>query len=92
MGRLILPGEGQTPGADPVFVLGYNYWQKRFGGDKNVVGKQAEMDGHPVTIVGVAPKGFPGMFAFMNMDGYVPLSATAGLGGNSPVEEMWTAP
>jgi predicted permease len=30
------------------------------------------------------------MFAFMNMDGYVPLSATAGLGGNSPVEEMWT--
>jgi len=90
VGRLILPGEGQTPGADPVFVLGYNYWQKRFGGDKNVVGKQAEMDGHPVTIVGVAPKGFPGMFAFMNMDGYVPLSATAGLGGNSPVEEMWT--
>jgi predicted permease len=90
VGRLILPGEGQTPGADPVFVLGYNYWQKRFGGDKNVVGKQVEMDGHPVTIVGVAPKGFPGMFAFMNMDGYVPLSATAGLGGNSPVEEMWT--
>lgn len=90
VGRLILPGEGQTPGADPVFVLGYNYWQKRFGGDTNVVGKQAEMDGHPVTIVGVAPKGFPGMFAFMNMDGYVPLSATAGLGGNSPVEEMWT--
>jgi predicted permease len=90
VGRLILPSEGQTPGADPVFVLGFNYWQKRFGGDKNVVGKQAEMDGHPVTIVGVAPKGFPGMFAFMNMDGYVPLSATAGVGGNSPVEEMWT--
>ena len=90
VGRLILPGEGQTPGADPVFVLGYNYWQKRFGGNKNVVGKQAEMDGHPVTIVGVAPKGFPGMFAFMNMDGYVPLSATAGLGGSAPVEEMWT--
>ncbi len=90
VGRLILPSEGQRPGADPVFVLGYNYWQKRFGGDKNVVGKQAEMDGHPVTIVGVAPKGFPGMFAFMNMDGYVPLSADAGLGGNSPIEEMWT--
>ena len=61
LGRLILPSEGQTPGADPVFVLGYTYWQKRFGGDKNVIGKVVEMDGHPVTIVGVTPKGFPGM-------------------------------
>jgi predicted permease len=90
LGRLILPTEGQNPGADPVLVLGYVYWQKRFGGDKSVVGKQAVIDGHPVTIVGVAPKGFPGLYAFINMDGYVPLSATAGLGGNEPVEEMWT--
>ncbi len=90
LGRLILPSEGQKPGADPVLVLGYNYWQKRFGGDKSVIGKQVEMDGHALTILGVTPKGFPGMYSFMNMDGYVPLSAVAGLGGNSPVEEMWT--
>jgi predicted permease len=90
LGRLILPTEGQNPGADPVLVLGYAYWQKRFGGDKSVVGKQAVIDGHPVTIVGVAPKGFSGMYAFINMDGYVPLSTPAGLGGNEPVEEMWT--
>ena len=90
LGRLILPSEGQTPGSDPVFVLGYAYWQRRFGGDENVLGKQVEMDGHPVTIVGVAPKGFPGMYSFLNMDGYVPLSAVAGLGGNTPVVEMWT--
>jgi predicted permease len=90
LGRLIFPTEGQTPGADPILVLGYAYWQKRFGGDKNVIGKQVEMDGHPVTIVGVTPKGFPGMYAFLNMDGYVPLSAVAGLGGNAPVEETWT--
>jgi predicted permease len=90
LGRLIFPTEGQTPGADPILVLGYAYWQKRFGGDRNVIGKQVEMDGHPVTIVGVTPKGFPGMYAFLNMDGYVPLSAVAGLGGNAPVEETWT--
>jgi predicted permease len=89
-GRLILPSEGQTPGADPILVLGYAYWQKRFGGDKNVIGKQVDMDGHPVTIVGVAPKGFSGMYAFLNMDAYVPLSAVAGLGGNAPVEDTWT--
>ncbi|MGH9702394.1 MAG: ABC transporter permease, partial [Candidatus Acidiferrales bacterium] len=32
-GRLILPSEGQTPGADPVLVLGNKYWKRRFGGD-----------------------------------------------------------
>ena len=90
LGRFILPSEGQTPGADPIFVLGYAYWQKRFGGNKNVIGKQVEMDGHPVTIVGVAPKGFAGLYSFLNMDGYLPLSAVAGSRGGAPVEETWT--
>jgi len=90
VGRLILPSEGQTPGADPVVVLGYGYWQRRFGGNGSVIGKQVDMDGHPVTIVGVAPKDFPGFYAFLNMDAYVPLSARAGLGGNAPVEDTWT--
>lgn len=90
VGRLILPSEGQTPGADPVFVLGYGYWMRRFGGDKSVIGKQVEMDGHPVTIVGVAPKGFAGMYSFINMDGYVPLGAAAGVAGNATPEYTWT--
>jgi predicted permease len=90
LGRFILPSEGQTPGADPIFVLGYAYWQKRFGGDKSVIGKQVDIDGHPVTIVGVAPKGFAGMYSFLNMDGYLPLSAVAGSRGGTPVEETWT--
>jgi predicted permease len=90
LGRLILPSEGQTPGADPVLVLGYNYWQKRFGGDKSVIGKQVQVDDHAVTIIGVTPRDFQGTYAFLNMDGYVPLSAIAGLGGNEPVQEIWT--
>ncbi len=47
-------------------------WQKRFGGDRNVVGKQVEINDHSVTIVGVAPKGFHGTFAIVDMDGFVP--------------------
>ena len=39
VGRLILPTEGLTPGADPIVVLGYSYWQKRFAGDPSVVGR-----------------------------------------------------
>ena len=90
LGRLILPTEGQAPGADPVFVLGYAYWQKRFGGDKSVIGKQVQVDGHALTVIGVTPKEFQGTYAFLDMDGYVPLSAIAGLGGNDSVRELWT--
>jgi predicted permease len=90
LGRLILPTEGQAPGADPVLVLGYGYWQKRFGGDKSVIGKQVQVDDHPVTIIGVTPKDFQGTYGFLNMDGYIPLSAIAGPGGNESVQEVWT--
>jgi predicted permease len=90
IGRLILPTEGQSPGADPVLVLGYGFWQRRFGGDQGIVGKQVEVDGHGVTIIGVTPKDFQGTYAFLRMDGFIPLSAISGLGGSAPVEETWT--
>jgi macrolide transport system ATP-binding/permease protein len=92
IGRFILPTEGQTPGADSVVVLGYSYWQKQFGGQPGVIGKQVEINGHPATIVGVTPKGFHGTYAVVDMDGYVPLSAP--LGGQDEaekaVQKLWT--
>jgi len=92
VGRLILPTEGQAPGADPVLVLGYSYWQKRFAGDRNVVGKQAEINSHSFTIVGVAPKEFHGTYAIVDMDGYVPFSAATGSKGmgEDTVPASWT--
>ena len=92
LGRLIQPSEGQTPGAGPVLVLGYAYWQKRFAGDREVVGKQVEINGHSVTIVGVAPRGFHGTYALLDMDGYVPLSAEIGSKGlpEDSVAHTWT--
>jgi predicted permease len=92
-GRLILPTEGQTPNADPVLVLGYAFWQKRFAGDRGIIGKQVTLNGHSVTIVGVAPKGFHGLFAIVDMDGYVPFSATIGSKGpddSDSVKDSWT--
>jgi predicted permease len=74
LGRLILPNEGEGPGERPVLVLGYSLWQKRFGGDPSVIGKQVRIDGKPVEIVGVVPKQFHGSFSIFEMDGYVPLS------------------
>jgi predicted permease len=74
LGRLILPGEGEHPGEPAVVVLGYSFWQKRFGGDPGVIGKQVRVEGKPATIVGVAPKGFRGQFAGIELDAYLPLS------------------
>ncbi|HEV2306195.1 MAG TPA: ABC transporter permease [Candidatus Acidoferrales bacterium] len=73
LGRLILPSEGKTPGADPVVVLGYDYWKNRFGGDRDVVGKSVSIDGHAFTIVGVTPKSFHGLNSILNMQAYMPM-------------------
>src|SRR5438132_3982181 len=89
LGRLILPTDGQTPGADPILVLGYSYWQKRFTGNKSVIGKQVEANGHPLTIVGVAPKEFHGTYSIVDSDLYVPLSASIGTKDEKQVENTW---
>lgn len=73
LGRLILPGEGLSIGADPVVVLSYRYWRTRFAGDPNVIGKRALINGHPVTIVGIAPRNFYGLTPLLEMQAYLPL-------------------
>ena len=73
-GRLFLRSEGQTLGQDPVVVLGYDYWKQKFDSDPSVVGRAVTLDGHPVTIVGVAPKDFSGMQSYLTMAAYLPLS------------------
>ena len=83
LGRLILPSEGQAPDADPVIVLGYSYWQTHFGGDRNVIGRRVLIDGHPVTIVGVAPQQFLSVQAVIDVQGYLPLGMVF-IEGNYP--------
>jgi macrolide transport system ATP-binding/permease protein len=89
-GRLILPTEGRTPGADPVLVLGYSYWRRRFGSDPNVVGKQVVINEHPFTIVGVAPQEFKGTYSVLDMDAYVPFSAEMAEDADNLVQKNWT--
>jgi predicted permease len=59
-GRLLRPEEDRV-GAAPVVVIGYGLWQRRFGGDPNVLGKTIGLDKSAYTIVGVAPPGFRGL-------------------------------
>ena len=74
LGRLFLPTEGEAGGRDPYIVLGYSFWQKRFGGDASVVGRQALIDGQEATIIGVAPMGFHGTNFALDFDGYLPMN------------------
>jgi predicted permease len=73
IGRFILPSDGEGAGAAPVMVLSHAYWKQHFGGDPDIVGRKVSVDGHPVTIVGVAPPGFYGVSPFLHVEGYLPL-------------------
>ena len=69
LGRLTNSGDDGT-GVPPVMVLTHDYWMKRFGGDRSVVGRKVRVDGKPVTIVGVvqpAPYFPERMDALLNM-------------------------
>ena len=72
-GRLIYGAETEKNGAEPVAVLGYSYWKKRFNGDPSIVGRQVKMNSHSVTVVGVAPEGFHGTYSLVDMQAYLPL-------------------
>ena len=59
-GRTFHGEEDKTPLANPVAVLSYESWQKRFGGDPNIVGKDVLLNNHQFKVVGIAPAGFKG--------------------------------
>src|SRR4029434_2397978 len=44
--------------ATNTIMLGYGYWQRRFGGDRSVIGRTITLDSRPKEIVGVMPRGF----------------------------------
>jgi putative ABC transport system permease protein len=56
-GRTFLPEEYE-PGKGQVIVIGYGLWQRRFGGDPNLVGRQLTLNGQPHTVVGILPPDF----------------------------------
>ena len=58
-GRMFTP-EDDTPAASPAAVLSHRVWQTTYASDPSVVGSTLVVEGHPFTVVGVAPPGFFG--------------------------------
>jgi putative ABC transport system permease protein len=57
LGRMLLPEE-DAQGKNHVVVLSYPFWQRVFGGGRDVVGRAIQLNGEPYTVIGVAPVGF----------------------------------
>jgi putative ABC transport system permease protein len=57
LGRTLLPADDR-PGAEPVMVIGHEFWQRHFGGSAAVVGRVLEWQGTAYRVVGVLPRGF----------------------------------
>jgi predicted permease len=53
LGRLLTPEDDLKPGAHPVVVLTHGFWQRKFAGDENIADTVVQINGHPMTVIGV---------------------------------------
>jgi putative ABC transport system permease protein len=75
LGRLLTPQDDTAKNANSQLVLSYAYWKSRFAASPAVIGQTVRVNGHPFTIVGVAPENFqtaiggyqPGLFVPVSM-------------------------
>ncbi|MGH9373715.1 MAG: ABC transporter permease [Vicinamibacterales bacterium] len=73
IGVALARGPGFGAAAEPVVIVGHNFWQNRQGSDPDIIGKTLTLDGIPHVIVGIAPDQFDGHLGFQGRDLFVPL-------------------
>jgi predicted permease len=76
-GRMLTEDDDSPSGGQPIAVISYNYWKRRFGLDPGVIGRKITLDDFPFTIVGVAPPGFFGIEVGNNIDLWWPIRMTS---------------
>jgi predicted permease len=74
IGRTLTPAEDRVKDGEPYAVISYEYWQRRFGGDAGVLNRAIEINGHPMTVIGVAERGFSSFEPMSPADVFVPLA------------------
>ena len=73
LGRFFHGSDEHGPNSAPYIVLTYAFWHTHFQDDRGVVGRAVQLNKHPFTIIGVAPREFRGTIAFIFPDFWVPL-------------------
>jgi len=74
LGRLLSAHDDVIKNAQPVVVLGYGYWTRRFGGNPSIIGQPVRINNSLMTVIGVAPRDFFGIDVGRVPDVYVPLA------------------
>jgi predicted permease len=83
-GRTFFLDEDRVPGGNPVVVLSYAAWQRRFDGNAGVVGQTVQLNGTAFTVIGIAPEAFTGTSIVpMTPDFWAPVSMQAQLAPGS---------
>jgi predicted permease len=72
-GRTFRPEEDRTPNTHPVAVLSHRFWQRRFGGAREIVGGTVLLNERAFTVIGVAAEGFYGSDVALESDVFVPM-------------------
>jgi predicted permease len=86
LGRFFHASDEHGPNSSPYLVLSYAYWMSHFQGDRDVVGRRVEVNGHPFTVLGVAPSRFRGTELYFTPDFWVPLVNEQQVGGGNDLD------
>ncbi|MGA9355395.1 MAG: ABC transporter permease [Terriglobales bacterium] len=78
-GRMFVAADDLVADANPVVVLSFSYWRRRFGNDARIVNDTIEINGHPFTVVGVAPPNFHSVVVGDTPDVFAPMTMEAEL-------------
>ncbi|MFL6333869.1 MAG: ABC transporter permease [Pyrinomonadaceae bacterium] len=90
-GRTFTPDEDRAALSAPVAVLSHACWQRRFGADPEVVGRDVLLNGRPFRVVGVMPEGFAGTEIIYTPEVWVPMTMQAWIEpGNEWLERRGT--
>jgi predicted permease len=73
LGRTFAPEEDRAPLTHPVVVISYGCWQRQFGGDVNVIGREITLNNHDFKIIGVLPAGFHGLTLLYDPEIWLPV-------------------
>ncbi|HET9707786.1 MAG TPA: ABC transporter permease [Gemmatimonadales bacterium] len=93
IGRYFTASEDSPPNGTAVAVLSYRLWQTRYGGRDDVLGTTLQIGPTPCTIIGVAPKGFVGLWPNQQPVAFIPLTSYAAamaVGKHFGGETWWT--
>jgi predicted permease len=74
LGRLLTQQDDTSKNGNPVLVLSYNYWKTHFGTAHDVVGQSVLINGHPFTVLGVAPENFDSAIGGYKPGVFIPIS------------------